>query len=283
MLLQPARAARHVNAAVRLRAMNQPEKPDLPERRPADSTLPARNLTTQELEAVIRRAVELQAGSGVEDGIPQSEVVRIGQELGLDAGAMRRAIAEVRSRAPADATMLGRSMGPRVVRCSRTLRRPAAATGLLVERYLLETEFMVVQRRFPERTRYVRDGSVAATLARVARGFTRTQQPLDLKQVDVAVAALDDTSCLVEVSVDLGGDRAGTTAGAIGLGGAAAGGIAAVVWATPVADPFMLLGLPAFAGIWYSMKAVYGAVRRSTEEKLEAFLDRLEHNELRSK
>jgi hypothetical protein len=258
-------------------------KKDLPERA-AGGPLPARNLTTQELEAVIRRAVELQAGSSAADeGIAQAEVLRIGQELGLDPGAMRRAIAEVRSRAPAEPAALGRGMGPRVVRCARTLRRPAAATGLLIERQLLEREYMVVQRRFPERTSYVRDASVAAAFARMARTFTRSERPLDLKEVDVAVAALDDTTCLVELSVDMSKERAGAVAGALFGGGAAASGLAATIWATPVADPLMLLGIPVMAGAWYGVRAIYRTVQRSIEEKMESFLDRLEHGELKAR
>lgn len=263
--------------------MNRPDNQDLPERRPAGGALPARNLTSQELEAVIRRAVELQAGPASRDeGVSDTEVIRIGQELGLEAGAVRRAIAEVRSRPPEDRGLLGRSMGPGIVRAARVLRRPAAPTGLLIEQYLRESELMVVQRRFPDRTRYVKDSSFAAGMARLARGFTRTGEPLGLKQFDVGVAALDADSCLVEVSVDMGGERAGLTAAAVVGGGGGAVGVAATIWATPIADPLMLLGLPILAGVWYAMRAIYRGVQRSTLEKLESFLDRLEHNELRT-
>ncbi|NJD10613.1 MAG: hypothetical protein FIB01_09330, partial [Gemmatimonadetes bacterium] len=154
--------------------------------------MPARNLTSQELEAVIRRAVELQAGPASRDeGVPDTEVIRIGQELGLEPGAVRRAIAEVRSRPREERGLLGRSMGPGTVRAARVLRRPAAPTGLLIEQYLRESELMVVQRRFPDRTRYLKDSSLAAGLTRLARGFTRSGEPLNLKQLDVGVAALD--------------------------------------------------------------------------------------------
>jgi hypothetical protein len=248
------------------------------------SSVPARNLTTQELEAVIRRAVELQAGSAaLEDGIAQAEVLRIGQELGLEPGAMRRAIAEVRSRSPDERSVLGRSMGPGTVRCARTLRRPAAATGLLLERYLLEREYMVVQRRFPERTRYIKDSSMAAAFGRLARGFVRRERPMDLKQVDVAVAALDDTTCLVELSVDMSGDRTTAVGVALGLGSTGAAGLATAIWATPVADPYMLIGLPVIGTAWLASRAIYRNVQRTTQEKLESFLDRLEHGELSSR
>ncbi|MDP9348541.1 MAG: hypothetical protein M3P24_05270, partial [Gemmatimonadota bacterium] len=60
--------------------------------------LPARRLSSQELEAVIRRAVELQAAAGGDDGITEGEVLRVGGELGLSPELVRRALADVRSR-----------------------------------------------------------------------------------------------------------------------------------------------------------------------------------------
>ncbi|MEJ2502848.1 MAG: hypothetical protein P8177_05955, partial [Gemmatimonadota bacterium] len=92
------------------------------------------------------------------------------------------------------------------------------------------------------------------------------------------VAALDDESCLLEVAIDLKGARAGTAAGAVGLGGVLGSGLAVTIWATPIADPLMVLGAPVVAGAWYGMRAIYGAVQRSAQEKLESLLDRIEHS-----
>lgn len=246
--------------------------------------LPAtsRNLTTDELEAVIRRAVELQAGSSArtDEGLAEAEVVRIGQELGLQPATVRRAIAEVRGRPAAESGALVTVAGPRTIRASRVLRRPAAECGRLVDRHLREAELMVVQRRFPDRTRYVRNASLAAGLTRFTRAFTQSQPSLDMKQLDVAVAALERDTCLLEVSADLTGVRAGLVAGVLGGGSGLAAGWAVIAWVTAIADPLMLIGLPAVAGAWYGTRAIYGAVRQSAHEKLEAFLDRVEHDEL---
>lgn len=251
-----------------------------PAPRPAPAT--SRTLTTEQLEAVIRRAVELEAGSPgrLEEGVSEAEVVRIGRELGLDPATIRRAMAEVRARPPEERGALARTMGPATVRASRVIPRPAGDTAARLERYLHETELMVTQRRFQERTRYTRDSSLGAGVARVVRDLSRGRKPVDLKQLDVAVSALDDHRCLVEASTDLGGTRAGHAAGAVGAGGSLASGLAVAVWATPVADPLMLLGIPILAGAWAGMRAIYGVTVRSTREKLEALLDRVEHDEL---
>lgn len=257
---------------------------DLPAKPPAPGGgLPARRLSSQELEAVIRRAVEIQAAaSGAPDeGISEGEVLRIGQELGLDPVTVRRAITDVRGRPPEERGVLAKALGPGTLRAARTVRRPAAAVGMLVEEYLLKCEYMLVQRRFPDRTRYVRGTGVAAVMGRAARKFGASHAAMDLSQLDVSVAALDAESCLVEITVDTAGTRAGLAAGAAAVGGTAAGGIAAFALATTIADPIALLGLPALLGSWAGFRGIYGGIQRSTQEKLESFLDRLEHNELK--
>lgn len=254
---------------------------ELPADRAPNLPVKSRTYSNAELEAVMHRALEIQAGSAgrTEDGVSESDVVRIGQELGLDPATVRRAMAEVRTR-PTEQGTLVRIVGGGDVRVARVLKRPAASTGLLIERYLRDSELMVPQRRFPDRTRYVRDASLSAGLTRFARGFSRSHKPLDVQQLDVAVSALDEESCLLEISVDLATMRAGLAGGM--LGGSAAAGTAwgIIVWATALVDPLMLIGIPVIASSWLGMRAIYGVVHKSIEEKLESLLDRVESNEL---
>lgn len=100
-----------------------------------------------------------------DEGVSEAEVVRIGREIGLDPATVRRAMAEVRARPPEERGGLARTMGPAVVRASRAIPRPAAETAARLERYLHDTELMTTQRRFPERTRYVKDSSLGAGLS----------------------------------------------------------------------------------------------------------------------
>jgi hypothetical protein len=262
--------------------MERPDDQAGTEHRTSDLPATSRNLTTHELEAVIRRAVELQAGSSsrADEGVSEAEVVRIGEELGLEPATVRRAMAEVRSRPVEENGALVTVAGPRAVRANRVLQRPASGVALLLDRYLREGELMVAQRRFPYRTRYVRDSSLAAGLTRFTRAFSRSHPALDLKELDVAVSAIDDDTCLLEVSVDLAGMRGGIIAGVLGGGSGLATGWAVVAWATAVADPLMLIGIPVIAGASYGTRVIYSSIRRSVQEKLESFLDRVEHNEL---
>lgn len=122
--------------------MKRRDDQDNPEHQASTLPVPSRNFTTQELEAVIRRAVELQAGNSArtEEGVSEVEVVRIGEELGLDPTTVRRAMAEVRGRPVEERGALVKLVGVGTVRAARVLRRPAASTGLLLDRYLRETE-----------------------------------------------------------------------------------------------------------------------------------------------
>jgi hypothetical protein len=249
---------------------------------PGGSNLPARRLSSSELEAVIRRAVEIQSATGAPDeGISEGEVLRIGQELGLDAVTVRRAIVDVRGRPPAETGALARVMGPGVVRAARTVRRPPAEVGLLLEEYLLACEYMVVQRRFPDRTRYVRGTGVGASFGRAAQKFGSKHKMMELQQLDVAVSAIDEGTALVELSVDVTAVRAGMAGAGVGVGGSAGVGAAVFAVATTIPDPLALVGLPILAGAVAAMRGIFGAVRGSTQDKLEAFLDRLEHGELK--
>lgn len=250
---------------------------------PGGSGLPARKLSGTELEAVIKRAVELQTVRETEmtDGLTDAEVVRIGQELGLEQHLVRRAIAEVRSRPPEEGGFLNGVMGPGILRASRTIRRPATELGMFLERYLLETEYMVVERRLPDCTRYAKAQGIGAALGRTFSKVGSRVAPLDLDRVDVGVALADEDSSLVTLVVDLKTIRAGTAAGGW-LGGIGVGGGAAAVIIASTAPPlFALAGVAVAAAGALTARGAYRYVVNDTQNRLEAFLDRLEHGELR--
>lgn len=251
-------------------ATDPPGKPAPPET--------SRNLTPQQLKAVVRRAVELQAGhaSGGGDDVSEAEMVRIGQELGLDPATVRRAMAEVRSQ-PDEGNALLRAMGVRYPRGQRVMQQPADETADRIEHYLRETEHMVPERRFPDRTRYARDSSLAAMFGRITRRFSRTHPPLGAERVDVTVSSLDTENTLVEVAADLRDVRLGLTIASLAIGVP----LSVIVFATnSITDPWMLLGVLLLVGPWYFFRTIYGAVHRQTREKVESLLDRIAHDEL---
>jgi hypothetical protein len=140
---------------------------------------------------------------------------------------------------------------------------------------------MVVERRFPDRTRYVRAQGIGAAVGRTFSKVGSRVAPLDLQAVDVGVALADEDSSLVTLQVDLTSIRAGTAAGSwlTGLGG---GGALAVVVLASAAPPLLALAGAGVAAAGALVgRGAYRMVARQTQNKLEAFLDRLEHGELR--
>jgi hypothetical protein len=250
---------------------------------PGGSGLPARKLSSTELEAVIKRAVELQTARETEmtDGLSDTEVVRIGQELGLEQHLVRRAIAEVRSRPPEETGLVAGMMGPGVIRASRTIRRPPTELGMFLEQYLLEAEYMVVERRFPDRTRYVRAQGFGAAVGRGLSKMRSRVAPLELSVVDVGVAMADDDSSVVTMSVDLSNGRLGAALGGVLGGAAGGGGVAIIVLATTAPHLLALAGIGVLAAGVLGSRGIYRLVANTIHNKLEGFLDRLEHGELR--
>jgi hypothetical protein len=251
-------------------AADQPETPDMPET--------SRDLTPEQMKKVVRRAVDLQDGkaSGVGEAVSEAEMVRIGRELGLDPATVRRAMAEVRSE-PDKGNVFLRAMGSRFARGQRVVPHPPDDTAAIIEHYLRRTELMVPERRFPDRIRYARDASLAATVGRVTRRFSRAHPPLNVERVDVTVSALDADSTLVEISADLREKQLGFAIASVAIGAP----LSLIAFATiPITDPWILLAPALLTGPWAFFRAINGAIRRSTREKVESLLDRIAHDEL---
>lgn len=231
---------------------------------------------------VIRRAAELQARS-VEDpgsgGMAEEEVIRIGRELGLSGQHLAQALAEVRTSGAAERGILTRAMGEAVIDCTRSVRRDAAVVRQQLERYLLDHEYMVVQRRLPDRTIYVRASGVITVISLSTSNMFRRSPPLNLKSLAVSVQPAGTGECFVSVSTDLSGARAGYAAGGAALGAGVAGTGAAVL-AIAVAPPAALVALPALWLAGYVARESYAAAARKARIGLESLLDRLEHGEL---
>lgn len=236
----------------------------------SDSSAPAggdpssRRLTSDELEEVIRRADELQA-QDAGPGVADDEAVSIGQELGLDPALVRRAIAEVRERPPqvvaeprerprAEGGVMARVMGRGTVAVVRTVARPAHVVEASLQAYLESTEGMVLRRRVPQATRYVR--GAAGRRAGPHAGA-------EVEVLDAFVTPLDLGSCRVELAVDLRESRTRHAA----LGGLITTGVLIAAAAVP---GFVALG--ALSAVM--TRTAYGERQAGVRARLESVLDR---------
>lgn len=228
------------------------------------------------MEAVIRRAVELQAGAAdAGDGITEAEVLRIGRELGLPDRHMQQALAEVRTGSAAERGMLASVIGPSQVRVGRLVSLDAERAGRDLERYFLECEYMSVQRRRPGWTVYERAGGMAASMGRATSSVRRVNAAI----LEVAIDPLAPGQSSVMLAARIAGARAGFATGAFlgGGGGAVSVGVAAAI---AVAPPAALLGLPVFAATLWAMRQGFEQLVERTGTRLESVLDRLESGEL---
>jgi hypothetical protein len=255
------------------------------------SKLPARRLSSEQVEAVVRRAIELQthdAASTDETGVSSEELVRIGGELGISAGHMRRALAEVSTHAAPQPG--GGLLGAARTSASRAVPGTADAVRRHIERYLLECAYLAVLRRLPDRTTYDKSTGFQVEMARAldatrgvisGRRTRRIGAGFDLRSVravEVSVTPLEDGWSWVTLAVDLSNQRTGYWLGFGSTGAAVAGGVglsAAVIFA-PVAA---LVAAPLVAASAWGARTAYTSVLERARLHLEALLDHLERGE----
>jgi len=246
------------------------------------STRPERILSNQDFEMVIRRAAELQAreaeGGGTE-GLSESEALRIGRELGLSTRHLHQAIAEVAVADSEPPGMLTRLYGPPVVRASRSVMGDPDAIAKLLERYLVEREYLAVLRRFPDRVIFTRATGVVAALGRASSQIFSRSPLLKVANLEMAVRPLEEGYGYVSLAASLRSNRTATAVGSI-LGGGSGAAVTGAVLGIAIAPPAALIGLPVLGGAMAIGHFYYADLVRNTQLQLESLLDRLEHGEL---
>jgi hypothetical protein len=254
----------------------------LPDRLRPEEERPVPQLSSQQFEMVIRRAAELQARSAEEPGseiMAEDEALRIGRELGLSDRHLSQALAEVRSAPKEESGFLSRAIGEAVIACSRTVPGNADAVRALLENYLLEHEFMVVLRRLPGRTVYVKARGVLAVIGLSTKQLFNRSPPLALDGLELSVQPLEEGYSFVTISTDLSGKRAGYAAGGVAVGGTMTG-MGSLALAIAIAPPAAVLALPVLGIAAIATRGAYAANARKIRVQLESLLDRLEHGEL---
>ena len=263
---------------------------NLPEVPGGGAPLPERRLTPQQLEAVIRRASELQAGvsDGADEGVSPTELVRIGREIGLAPEFVQRALAEVGGKAPAEDNLPSKLFGVAHASTSRTVPGDAPEVSSNLERYLVEREWLMPVRRLKERTIFekARGMDLQRVLTQAKEAFGGKRHPMvgagfelrNARGVEMTVQQLEPGFSHVTLAVDLSNYRAGLAAGTVVGGGGGATAIAAVL-GIAVAPPAALFGLPVLAATWWGMRAIQNHMIGRAQLHLDALLDVLERGE----
>ncbi|MGD2217518.1 MAG: hypothetical protein PVJ64_12215 [Gemmatimonadales bacterium] len=245
-----------------------------------------RYLTRRDLEAVIRRAAELESsgGSAVPE-LSEADVVRIAQDVGLSEANIRRALAEHSSgseRLLADRGLISRLCGSALVTASRTIPRSAEEIAAKLESHFQLNQSLQLIRRTQHTSLWEPDRSVVASIVRGLDVFGRGYQLAKRgRAVELRVVPLSDESCQVVLTSDLGNERAGWFWGF----GVAVGMPLSWVWLAFILeggfipDPW-LLATPGIIAATVALARV-GYRRGAAKMRLilDGLLDRLEHDE----
>jgi hypothetical protein len=254
---------------------------------------PTPRLTVQQMEAVIRRAVELQAREtdvGAGEGIAEDELLRIGGEIGLAPIHLRHALAEVRAEVPMATGWADRMFGERLVSASRLVPGESEEVRAELERYFLEREYLAPIRRIGSATWFekatgLRTGlAMASDLTRsVLMGDTHPHvgagfQLRKASRVEASVQGVEGAGSVVALVVDLGNER-NTSAAGFSVLGVVSSGAVGVAAGIAVAPPLALVGLPILAANLWGARAYYGGVAGRARLHIESILDVLERGE----
>lgn len=245
-------------------------------------------LDRSELDRVIGRAIELQvAGSDEAEGerISETEVLRIGREVGLAPQHLRRALGELRAESLAPVTVedegvMGRLIGTARVRATRVVPGVPDDLMLELEEYLKVGESLRKVRKRGYRSRWEAAEGFVASLQRGLNWGGRRYDLARTRSVELSLEAVDAENSLVALVADLSSVRtemgAGWMAG-LGLGGMGLGlGLGAIVSLPVLAVPGVAVGVG--GGIVAARRDYAGRVER-VRLALEGILDRLEGGE----
>ncbi len=196
-------------------AMTKPDPTDTrsnvhpwPEQRGAEP--PSFGVPVERLEKLIARASVLQhaAGDGEQRQLSEEEVLAIGQEVGLSAEHVRRALAEYRAEtlsppAPEDHPLIERLVGPAYARARRVVPGGADAVHRQLERLLTEQERLRPRRQRGTASVWEPDQSLGSKITRALDFEGRGYELSQLESLEIAVANADGHSSLVTLTADL--------------------------------------------------------------------------------
>src|SRR5213595_1154298 len=186
-------------------------------------------LDRQALERVLARAAELQGASALpesSDLISESQLLDIGNEVGLSPATLNQALAEERTRinVPDERGLVAQIAGAGFATATRTV--PGTPRDILatIDSWMQREECLQVQRRFSDRITWEPQRGLFGKLRRTVNVSGRGYYLMDAGQVSATVLPVDASRVVVRLDADIHASRARR----VGIGGfVAAMGVAA--------------------------------------------------------
>jgi len=243
-----------------------------------------RKITREQLERIIQRAAELQAGEmDTGEGLTEQELLKLGADVGIPGRFLRQALyEEAAGGAALERGVVSRWVGPRMLLAHRVVPGDKGALEQAIAEFMTEEEAMTPKRRLPDRTVWERQKGL---LADMKRGLSLQGKAYHLARaldVSVQLSALEDGYCHAELAADVSNMRERALAG---IGTLAGAGVVGTLILAVVPGLALLAWLPLLLGLGFAGLAARTfrgkALRMQTA--LEQVLDRLERGEIRSR
>jgi hypothetical protein len=259
------------------------------------SSLPARQnlLDRQALERVLARAAELQGTGSLPDStdlISESQLLDIGNEVGLSAATLSQAIAEERTRVnvPEEHGFVAQLAGAGFASATRTVAGTPRDVLATIDDWMQREECLQVQRRFSDRITWEAQRGLFGKIRRTVNLSGRSYHLVDATQVSATVMAVDGARVVARLDADVSASRSkrvgmgGLVVGAGGVAGALVGfGLVVAHLPLLIAAGAALLPFAGGTAGGYRLARSHRTLLSGVQLSLEQVLDRLEHGESR--
>ena len=253
-------------------------------------------VSRDDLERVIRRAVELQFEEGAErtgsERLDEGEVLRIAGEVGIEERFVHRALGELRAdrllpAPPDDQSPLVRFFGGATAQTARVVPGTVESIEAEIGEYLRTRETLSPVRSRRGQSVWEPHPGVMAHIARSLRVKGYRYELSRVTSLHVAISPMEDGFVLVTLAADLRKTRTENAAGwgiGFGAGGAVAGAALGVVGTLFLSIP-AVVAAPVFvipataAGVFLGLRLGRGPFRTIVErarQAAEGILDELE-------
>ena len=258
---------------------------------PAPVSAPRPPLDRQALERVLARAAELQGASAMPESgdlISESQLLEIGNEVGLSPSTLNQALAEERTRinVPEERGVVAQIAGAGFATATRTVSGTPRDVLATIDSWMQRDECLQVQRRFADRITWEPQRGLFGKLRRTVNVSGRGYYLMDADQVSATVLPVDASRVVVRLDADIHTSRArrvgiGSFVTAMGVAASGVIGLGLVVAHLPLFIAAGAAVLPfagsTFAG--YRVARTHRGVLSGVQLALEQTLDRLEHGE----
>src|SRR4029077_4630261 len=198
-------------------------------------------ISREALERIIQRAAELQAGEhDIGDGLTETELLSLGQDVGIPARHLRQALLEERTRSlvPKPRGLIAWVGGPERLLGQRVVPGDARDVERSLGAWMEQYELLQMKRRYPDRISWDPKVGAFASIQRALGAGGRRFALARAAEVTGLVTPLETGFCHVQLLADVSNlrrQRLGIAGALFGLGAGTTGTFLAMAVLTPFA------------------------------------------------